>query len=197
MRRRRRTMPEKETNPGGLAREAEREVKREAGQQTPEFWLRDWSFAGVCGRHSFGERGGDFERIGFNFYYAPKMEKDEEVHIVMFPFFAFGHISPFVELANKLTSCCPVVRISFFGAAASVSRIETMLNPTANAKVIPLTLPHVDGLPQGVENTSDTSPETHAPQTRVRPDATQIKTLLANLNLKSLSLILRNGGFRK
>ncbi|KAL8261988.1 hypothetical protein R6Q59_026037 [Mikania micrantha] len=113
------------------------------------------------------------------------MEKDEEVHIVMFPFFAFGHISPFVELANKLTSCCPVVRISFFGAAASVSRIETMLNPTANAKVIPLTLPHVDGLPQGVENTSDTSPETHE---LLKPALDlmqpQIKTLLANLKPK-------------
>ncbi|KAD4179636.1 hypothetical protein E3N88_28227 [Mikania micrantha] len=113
------------------------------------------------------------------------MGKDEELHLVMFPFFAFGHISPFVELANKLSSCCPGVRISFFGAAASVSRIETMLEPTAKAKVIPLTLPHVDGLPRGVENTSDVSPEAHEllkpALDQMQP---QIKTLLANLQPK-------------
>ncbi|KAF5815170.1 putative anthocyanidin 3-O-glucosyltransferase [Helianthus annuus] len=106
--------------------------------------------------------------------------KMSELHLVMFPFFAFGHISPFVELSNKLSSY-PGIKISFLAASASVSRIETMLNPTTS-KVIPLTLPHVDGLPPGIENTSDTSPATHE-LLKVALDLMQphIKTLLTNL----------------
>ncbi|KAI3806168.1 hypothetical protein L1987_22062 [Smallanthus sonchifolius] len=116
--------------------------------------------------------------------YAGKMslnKKDKELHLAMLPFFAFGHISPFVQLSNKLSSY-PGIKISFLAASASVSRIQTMLNPTTTTKVIPLTLPHVDGLPEGVENTSDTSPATvellKVALDFMRP---QIKTLLANL----------------
>nr|BEP30492.1 glucosyl glycoside transferase-like protein [Dahlia pinnata] len=110
--------------------------------------------------------------------------KYEELHLVMFPFFAFGHISPFVQLSNKLSSY-PGIKISFLAASGSVGRIETMLNPTDTTKVIPLTLPHVDGLPEGVDNTSDTSPATvellKVALDLMRP---QIKTLLANLKPK-------------
>ncbi|XP_076891042.1 UDP-glycosyltransferase 79A2-like [Bidens hawaiensis] len=55
-----------------------------------------------------------------------------------------------------------------------------MLNPTVTT-VIPLTLPHVDGLPKGVENTSETSPAT-VELLKVALDLMQpqIKTLLAN-----------------
>ncbi|KAF5784730.1 putative anthocyanidin 3-O-glucosyltransferase [Helianthus annuus] len=107
--------------------------------------------------------------------------KTKELHLVMFPFFAFGHISPFVQLSNKLSSY-PGIKISFLAASTSVGRIETMLNSTASTTVIPLTLPHVDGLPEGVENTSDTSPET-AELLKVALDLMrpQIKTLLTNL----------------
>ncbi|KAI3506935.1 hypothetical protein L1887_21591 [Cichorium endivia] len=75
-------------------------------------------------------------------------ENNNELHLVMFPFLAFGHISPFVQLANKL-SAYSGVRISFLAASANVRRIETMLNCTATTQIIPLTLPHVDGLPEG------------------------------------------------
>ncbi|KAJ0547792.1 putative anthocyanidin 3-O-glucosyltransferase [Helianthus annuus] len=107
--------------------------------------------------------------------------KDKELHLVMFPFFAFGHISPFVQLSNKLSSY-PGIKISFLAASTSVSRIETMLNHTATTTIIPLTLPHVDGLPEGVENTSQTSPET-VELLKVALDLMQpqVKTLLTNL----------------
>ncbi|KAI7747467.1 hypothetical protein M8C21_030740 [Ambrosia artemisiifolia] len=109
------------------------------------------------------------------------MASDGKLHLVMFPFFAFGHISPFVQLSNKL-STYPGIKISFLAASTSVGRIETMLNPTATTTVIPLTLPRVDGLPEGVENTSDTSPATvellKVALDLMRP---QIKTLLTNL----------------
>ncbi|KAG9157737.1 hypothetical protein Leryth_017832 [Lithospermum erythrorhizon] len=42
----------------------------------------------------------------------------------MFPFFAFGHISPFVQLSKKLSS--NGVKISFFSAQGNVDRIKTM-----------------------------------------------------------------------
>ncbi|XP_076887366.1 UDP-glycosyltransferase 79A2-like [Bidens hawaiensis] len=108
------------------------------------------------------------------------MSSNKELHLVMFPFFAFGHISPFVQLSNKLSSF-PGIKISFLAASTSVRRIETMLNPTVTT-VIPLTLPHVDSLPKGVENTFDTSPAT-VELLKVALDLMQpqIKTLLTNL----------------
>ncbi|XP_027114332.1 anthocyanidin-3-O-glucoside rhamnosyltransferase [Coffea arabica] len=80
------------------------------------------------------------------------------LHVVMFPFFAFGHISPFVQLSKKLS--LHGVQISFFSALGNVNRIKSMLHsdsaPTTT-QVIPLTLPPVEGLPPGLESTSDLS----------------------------------------
>ncbi|VFR02017.1 unnamed protein product [Cuscuta campestris] len=78
------------------------------------------------------------------------------LHVVMFPFFAFGHISPFVQLSNKLSS--HGVKISFFSAAGNVPRIKPML--ASEIQIHSLTLPPVDGLPPGSESTSDLSPAT-------------------------------------
>nr|UYE98989.1 rhamnosyltransferase [Chrysanthemum indicum] len=107
--------------------------------------------------------------------------KDKELHLVMFPFFALGHISPFVQLSNKLSSY-PGIKISILAASASVDRIKSMLNPITTTQIIPLTLPHVDGLPKGVECTADTSPA-GAELLKVALDLMepQIKTLLTHL----------------
>ncbi|KAF6170034.1 hypothetical protein GIB67_042839 [Kingdonia uniflora] len=78
-----------------------------------------------------------------------------KLHIVMFPWFAFGHISPFLQLSNKLSS--HGVKISFFSASGNIPRISLMVNNN-NIKLIPLTLPTVDGLPPGSESTSDMPP---------------------------------------
>ncbi|CAH1447149.1 unnamed protein product [Lactuca virosa] len=64
-------------------------------------------------------------------------ENSNELHLVMFPFLAFGHISPFVQLSNKLSSYSGI-RISFLAASANVRRIETMLNRTAATQIIGL-----------------------------------------------------------
>nr|XP_043637563.1 UDP-glycosyltransferase 79A2-like [Erigeron canadensis] len=105
----------------------------------------------------------------------------KELHLVMFPFLAFGHISPFVQLSNKLSSYSSI-KISFLAASANVHKIESMLNCTPGLKTIPLTLPHVDGLPKGVENTSETSPDT-VELLKVALDLMQpqVKTLLTDL----------------
>lgn len=109
------------------------------------------------------------------------MSKDfDGLHVVMFPFFAFGHISPFVQLSNKLSS--RGVKISFFSALANVNRIKSMLNPTPTVQVIPLTIPPVEGLPPGLESTADLSPA-QSELLKVALDLMQpqIKTILSEL----------------
>ncbi|XP_059660081.1 anthocyanidin-3-O-glucoside rhamnosyltransferase-like [Cornus florida] len=81
-----------------------------------------------------------------------------ELHVVMFPFLAFGHINPFVQLSNKLSS--HGVRVSFFSAPGNIDRIKTTLNLTPTTQIIPLTIPPVDGLPPGLDSTADTTPLT-------------------------------------
>ncbi|XP_030498499.2 anthocyanidin-3-O-glucoside rhamnosyltransferase [Cannabis sativa] len=87
------------------------------------------------------------------------MAKDfsDELHLVMFPFFAFGHISPFVQLSNKLSSSHGV-RISFFTIPGFVSRIESLLIPSPKTQIIPLQIPSIHGLTQSTAGTSDLPP---------------------------------------
>ncbi|CAK9182050.1 unnamed protein product [Ilex paraguariensis] len=103
-----------------------------------------------------------------------------ELHVVMFPFLAFGHISPFVQLSNKLSS--HGVRISFFSAAGNVHRIKAMLHHSQTIQIIPLTIPHVDGLPPGLESTAEMTPSA-SELLKVAIDLMQpqIKTLLSQL----------------
>ncbi|XP_073039289.1 anthocyanidin-3-O-glucoside rhamnosyltransferase-like [Primulina eburnea] len=102
------------------------------------------------------------------------------LHVVMFPFFAFGHISPFVQLSNKLSS--NGVKISFFTAPANVHRIKSMLSPNPTLQIIPLTIPTVEGLPPGIESTAELSPS-QSELLKVALDLMQpqIKDLLSQL----------------
>ncbi|KAG8371706.1 hypothetical protein BUALT_Bualt13G0116100 [Buddleja alternifolia] len=82
-------------------------------------------------------------------------------------------------LSNKLSS--HGVKISFFSAEGNVNRIKSMLNPIT--QIIPLTIPPVDGLPPGFDNTSELDPN-QAELLKVALDLMkpQIKTLLSELN---------------
>ncbi|KAF9606725.1 hypothetical protein IFM89_028101 [Coptis chinensis] len=85
------------------------------------------------------------------------MDSARELHVVMFPFFAFGHISPFIQLSNKLSS--HGVQVSFFSAPGNIQRISLSLNTSLpHVQIIPLKIPAVDGLPVGVESTADMTP---------------------------------------
>uniref|UniRef100_A0A1S3XP26 Anthocyanidin 3-O-glucosyltransferase-like n=1 Tax=Nicotiana tabacum TaxID=4097 RepID=A0A1S3XP26_TOBAC len=108
-------------------------------------------------------------------------EKSNDVlHVVMFPFFAFGHISPFVQLANKLSS--HDVKVSFFTASGNATRVKSMLNSAPTTHIVPLTLPQVEGLPPGAESTAELTPVT-AELLKVALDLMQpqIRTLLTHL----------------
>ncbi|XP_065873364.1 anthocyanidin-3-O-glucoside rhamnosyltransferase-like [Euphorbia lathyris] len=81
---------------------------------------------------------------------------ESEVHIVMFPWLAFGHISPFVQLANKLSS--HGLKISFLSAPGNITRIQSSLLLTPFAQIIPISIPPVDGLPPNLDSTAQMTP---------------------------------------
>ncbi|XP_068657455.1 anthocyanidin-3-O-glucoside rhamnosyltransferase-like [Aristolochia californica] len=104
------------------------------------------------------------------------------LHVAMFPWFAFGHISPFVQLANKVAA--HGVRVSFFSAPGNIPRISSALkiDPRHRTEVVPVQIPAVDGLPSGVESTAEMTP-TMAELLKLANDkiGPQIETLLGDL----------------
>lgn len=73
---------------------------------------------------------------------------NSEIHVVMFPFLAFGHISPFVQLSNKLFS--HGIHISFLSPSANIPKIKSTFNLNPSIHIIPL---HVsDNLPSNTSN---------------------------------------------
>ncbi|KAK2634981.1 hypothetical protein Ddye_029773 [Dipteronia dyeriana] len=87
---------------------------------------------------------------------ASSGDSDEALHVVMFPYFAFGHLSPFVQLSNRL--CVHGVKVSFLSAPGNISRIKSTLKLTPQAQIIPLQIPQIEGLPPGLDSTSDMTP---------------------------------------
>ncbi|XP_068655066.1 anthocyanidin-3-O-glucoside rhamnosyltransferase-like [Aristolochia californica] len=104
------------------------------------------------------------------------------LHVAMFPWFAFGHIGPFVQLANKIAA--HGVRVSFFSAPGNIPRISSALesSPCHPIAMVPVQIPAVDGLPPGAESTAEVTPAM-AELLKLATDkmAPQIETLLVNL----------------
>mgnify|MGYP003703061959 CR=1 FL=1 len=76
----------------------------------------------------------------------------------MFPWLAFGHMIPFLELAKRLARRgLAVTFVSTPRNAARLGAIPPALS--AHLRVVPLDLPAVDGLPEGAESTADAPPE--------------------------------------
>lgn len=105
---------------------------------------------------------------------STELMNEEQLHVVMFPFLAFGHISPFVQLSNKLFS--HGVRITFLSAESNISRIRSSLNLNPAVNVIPLQFPN------GISNTADLPPHLAANLVHAL-DLTQpqVKSLLLEL----------------
>ncbi|KAL6867771.1 hypothetical protein ACP4OV_015795 [Aristida adscensionis] len=104
-------------------------------------------------------------------------------HVVMFPWLAFGHISPFVQLARKLVAGDGGIRVTLLTAAGNMPRVEAMLSPAAGeAAVAPLHLPDVPGLPAGAASTAELSADA-AELLKLAVDGTrpQVSALLAEL----------------
>ncbi|GLU15467.1 hypothetical protein SLE2022_319530 [Rubroshorea leprosula] len=81
--------------------------------------------------------------------------KNSDFHIVMFPWFAIGHMTPFLHLANKLAG--RGYEITLILPKKAVQQLESLnLHPDL-ITLHPLTVPSVDGLPAGAETCSDVS----------------------------------------
>ncbi|EEF50883.1 anthocyanidin-3-O-glucoside rhamnosyltransferase [Ricinus communis] len=103
-----------------------------------------------------------------------------QIHIVMFPWLAFGHINPFVQLCNKLS--LHGIEVSFLSASGNIPRIKSSLLPTPNSRIIPISIPPVAGLPQGLDNTSEMTPAmADLFKKAIDLMQPQIKTLLSQL----------------
>lgn len=83
---------------------------------------------------------------------------DATLHIAVLPYLAFGHLLPSLELAKSLAERGH--RISILSTSRNLQRLPKIppdLCPLID--LVPLPLPHVDGLPAGAEATSDLPPD--------------------------------------
>ncbi|XP_010496151.1 PREDICTED: UDP-glycosyltransferase 79B8-like [Camelina sativa] len=80
---------------------------------------------------------------------------DSKFHAFMFPWFAFGHMIPFLHLANKLAE--KGHRVTFLLPKKAQKQVEHHNLFPDSIVFHPLTVPHVNGLPRGAETTSDIS----------------------------------------
>ncbi|KAK7342512.1 hypothetical protein VNO80_25467 [Phaseolus coccineus] len=71
----------------------------------------------------------------------------------MYPWFAMGHLTPFLHLANKLAKRGH--KISFFIPKRTQAKLENLNLRPSLITFVPISVPHVDGLPCGAETTSD------------------------------------------
>ncbi|KAL9263710.1 putative UDP-rhamnose:rhamnosyltransferase 1 [Drosera capensis] len=87
------------------------------------------------------------------------MEKGKKLHIVMLPWLAYGHITPFFELSKRLAQ--KGHSVSFISTPRNVDRLPKIPQQlTSLINLVKLSFPQnsvVDGLPPGTESMSDIS----------------------------------------
>src|ERR1044072_3602719 len=106
---------------------------------------------------------------------------NNSLHIAMFPWFAMGHLTPFLHLSNKLAQRGH--RISFLTPRRTQSKLQHLNLHPHLITFIPITVPHVEGLPPNAETTADV-PFSLGPHIATALDLTEkdIKPLLRDLN---------------
>ncbi|KAI3933545.1 hypothetical protein MKX01_032650 [Papaver californicum] len=90
------------------------------------------------------------------------MEIKENHHIVLFPWLAFGHVIPFLELSKSLASNGNgKIQISFISTPSIIRRLPPIHPPSLKSRInfISIDLPPVDNLPEGCEATVDLKDE--------------------------------------
>ncbi|GLJ52925.1 hypothetical protein SUGI_1127410 [Cryptomeria japonica] len=70
------------------------------------------------------------------------MADQRQLHVLMFPWLAHGHITPFLELAKSLTSYG--LKISFLSTQLNIERIKQKLQPSLGIQLVHLPIPSVD-----------------------------------------------------
>ncbi|KAJ8543989.1 hypothetical protein K7X08_025607 [Anisodus acutangulus] len=81
-----------------------------------------------------------------------------KLHIVMFPWLAFGHIIPFLELSKFIAQ--KGHKISFISTPRNIDRLPNIPSEFSNSiNFVKIPLPKVDGLPKNSEATMDVTNE--------------------------------------
>ncbi|XP_025803079.1 putative UDP-rhamnose:rhamnosyltransferase 1 [Panicum hallii] len=87
-----------------------------------------------------------------------KKDEASPLHVVVFPWLAFGHIIPFLELSEQLAKRGHFV--TFVSAPRNLARLRPVVQEVRpRIRLAPLPLPRVEGLPAGAESTADVPPE--------------------------------------
>ncbi|CDP21083.1 unnamed protein product [Coffea canephora] len=80
--------------------------------------------------------------------------KSGSLHVVMFPWLAFGHFIPFLELSKFIAQ--KGHKVSFISTPKNIDRLPKLPpNLASSITFIKIPLPPVDGLPENVEATVD------------------------------------------
>ncbi|CAM0877014.1 unnamed protein product [Alopecurus aequalis] len=80
-----------------------------------------------------------------------------ELGIVLFPWLAFGHMIPYLELSKRLAARGHA--IAFVSTPRNIARLPPVPpGLSGRLRSVPLPLPTVDGLPEGAESTADLPP---------------------------------------
>eukprot|EP01018_Ginkgo_biloba_P030170 Gb_15187 [translate_table: standard] len=83
------------------------------------------------------------------------LKESKKVHVLVFPWLAHGHISPFLELSKRL-AMDDGLRISFVSTPRNISKIKPLaVLEQGHIDLVELPLPTVEGLPPGAESTAD------------------------------------------
>jgi hypothetical protein len=78
--------------------------------------------------------------------------------VVVFPWLAFGHMLPFLELSKRLAARGHAV--AFVSTPRNLARLPPVPpHLSGRLRYVPMPLPRVDGLPEGAESTADVPPE--------------------------------------
>ncbi|XP_039165222.1 UDP-glycosyltransferase 91C1-like [Eucalyptus grandis] len=77
--------------------------------------------------------------------------QQEKLHVAIFPWLAFGHILPYLEVATFLAE--KGHRVSFISTPKNLRKLPTDLPPSLT--LVELPLPRVDGLPDLAESTAE------------------------------------------
>ncbi|XP_031255705.1 UDP-glycosyltransferase 91C1-like [Pistacia vera] len=82
------------------------------------------------------------------------MDDKVKLHIALFPWLAYGHIMPFFQVAKFLGE--KGYHVYFISTPNNINRLPQIPNNlSSHLNFVQLPLPHVQGLPQGVESTAD------------------------------------------
>ncbi|KAG5574699.1 hypothetical protein H5410_054833 [Solanum commersonii] len=82
----------------------------------------------------------------------------KKLHIVMFPWLAFGHIIPFLELSKFIAR--KGHKISFISTPRNIDRLPKIPSEFSNSiTLVKISLPKIDGLPKDAEATMDITSE--------------------------------------